>query len=156
MGTRVTCRIAIDTKTVVRTSLERSVDELRGCVQHLSGDARLPRMRATHHILDRLPRREYDPPNLPVGRRPRRPRLQQCRANNNQPRCPRNKIGVTGELVARAKYLVNVGDCERSFDVSTALTATPQKAPALKVPHTHKTAGARPNAHCVNRRNTNE
>ena len=55
--------------------IEESVDGLRGCVQHLSGDARPRGMRLGHHILDRLPRRKYD---------------------------PRKKVGVNGEPLARA------------------------------------------------------
>ena len=79
-------------------------------------------MRATHNILDRLPRRAYDPPNLPVGSKPNRPQLPAYRANNNQPRYDRNKIGVTAKLVTRASYLGNISDGKQSFDASAVLT----------------------------------
>ena len=69
------------------------------------GDAHPAWMRAEHHILDRLSRREDDPPNLPVGWKPSRLELPTCRVNNHQPHCNRTKIGVTGELVTGANYL---------------------------------------------------
>src|ERR1700755_3065570 len=115
-------RIAICKERIVRVPIERSVDELRGCVQYLSGDAHPAWMRGEHHILDRLPRREDNPPNLPVGWKPSRPQLLPCRANNHQPRWNRNKIGVTAKLVTRANYLGNVGDGRQSFDASAVLT----------------------------------
>jgi hypothetical protein len=53
--------------------------------------------------------------------------LQQCRAYNHQPRCTRNKIGVTGELAVHANYSGNVEDSRRSVDSSAVLTPAPHK-----------------------------